>query len=159
MDSASCSPQVRPIAPRVTVCAIVAREHLSIRIDSETRRELEREAARRGTPKTTLAESLLREAVRMTSHPGITFREGPAGRRAGVIGGPDVWEVVEVWNDGGRDAAATAGAIGLPVGLVDAAIGYYTDQAEEIDAWIARNRDQAADAEAAWRRRQPSSMQ
>jgi len=132
----------------------VAREHLSIRIDGETRRELEREAARRGTPKTTLAESLLREAVRMTSHPGITFREGPAGRRAGVIGGPDVWEVVEVWKDNDRDAAATSAAISLPIGLVDAAVGYYVDQAAEIDAWIERNRAQADEAEAAWRRRQ-----
>jgi predicted transcriptional regulator len=141
-------------AQRVTLCASVAREHLSIRIDSETRRELEREAARRGTPKTTLAESLLREAVRMTSHPGITFREGPAGRRAGVIGGPDVWEVVEVWNDSDRDSAATALVLNLAVGLVDAAVGYYHDQTEEINDWIQRNRDQAADAEAAWRRRQ-----
>ena len=143
------------VRSRATLCATVAREHLSIRIDSETRRELEREAARRGTPKTTLAESLLREAVRMTSHPGITFRESPVGRRAGVIGGPDVWEVIEVWNDNDRDAAATAAAISLPVGLVDAAIGYYLDQATEIDAWIQRNREQGADAEAAWRRRQP----
>jgi len=135
----------------------VAREHLSIRIDSETRRDLEREAARRGTPKTTLAESLLREAVRMTSHPGITFREGPAGRRAGVIGGPDVWEVVEVWKDSDRDAAATSAAISLPIGLVDAAVGYYVDQAAEIDAWIERNRAQADEAEAAWRRRQTST--
>jgi len=90
----------------------------------------------------------------MTSHPGITFREGPAGRRAGVIGGPDVWEVVEVWKDNDRDAAATSAAISLPIGLVDAAVGYYVDQAAEIDAWIERNRAQADEAEAAWRRRQ-----
>ena len=136
--------------------AIVAREHLSIRIDGETRRDLEREAARRGTPKTTLAESLLREAIQMVSHPGITFREGPAGRRAGVVGGPDVWEVVEVWNDSDRDPAATAEVINLPIGLVDAAVGYYLDKPEEVDAWIERNRSQAADAEAAWQRRHPS---
>jgi hypothetical protein len=138
------------------LCAIVAREHLSIRIDGETRRDLEREAARRGTPKTTLAESLLREAIRMASHPGITFREGPAGRRAGVVGGPDVWEVVEVWNDSDRDAPSTAVVMDLPIGLVDAAIDYYLDKPEEVDAWIERNRSQAADAEAAWRRRHPS---
>jgi hypothetical protein len=135
----------------------VAREHLSIRIDAETRRELEREAARRGTPKTTLAESLLKEAIRMASHPGITFREGPAGRRAGVIAGPDVWEVIEVWNDSDRDSAATAEVINLPIGLVDAAVGYYLDKPEEIDAWIERNQSQAADAESAWLRRQSST--
>jgi hypothetical protein len=135
----------------------VAREHLSIRIDAETKRELEREAIRRGTPKTTLAESLLREAIRMASHPGITFREGPAGRRAGVIAGPDVWEVIEVWNDSDRDSAATGEVINLPIGLVDAAVGYYLDKPEEIDAWIERNQSQAADAESAWLRRQSST--
>ena len=28
----------------------------------------------------------------------ITFRDGPTGRRAGLIGGPDVWEVA-MWID------------------------------------------------------------
>ncbi len=30
----------------------------------------------------------------MDEHPGIMFRDGPAGRRATVVGGPDVWEIV-----------------------------------------------------------------
>ena len=30
----------------------------------------------------------------MDDHPGVLFRDGPAGRRATVVGGPDVWEVV-----------------------------------------------------------------
>lgn len=30
----------------------------------------------------------------MDTHPGVLFREGPAGRRAVLSGGPDVWEVV-----------------------------------------------------------------
>jgi len=32
----------------------------------------------------------------MKEHPGVVFREGPSGRRAVLIGGPDVWEVVRV---------------------------------------------------------------
>ena len=32
--------------------------------------------------------------MRMTEHPGVVFREGPTGRRAGLVGGADVWEVV-----------------------------------------------------------------
>jgi hypothetical protein len=104
-----------------------------------------------------LAESLLKEAIRMASHPGITFRDGPAGRRAGVAGGPDVWEVVEVWNDNDRNSAATAEVLDLPRGLVDSAVGYYVDTPDEIDTWIERNRAQAADAEATWRRRQTST--
>lgn len=27
----------------------------------------------------------------MDEHPGIVFRSGPAGRRAGLAGGPDIW--------------------------------------------------------------------
>ena len=34
------------------------------------------------------------EGARRDEHPLITFRDGPTGRRAGLVGGPDVWEVV-----------------------------------------------------------------
>jgi hypothetical protein len=40
------------------------------------------------------ANRLVDEALRMSEHPGIVFRPGPTGRRAGLAGGPDVWEVV-----------------------------------------------------------------
>ncbi len=30
----------------------------------------------------------------MTEHPGVVFRPGPTGRRAALVGGPDVWEVI-----------------------------------------------------------------
>lgn len=35
------------------------------------------------------------EGLRMEEHPGILFRSGPIGRRAVVVGGPDVWQVVQ----------------------------------------------------------------
>jgi hypothetical protein len=136
------------------MCDIVARQHLSIRVDPATKLELEAEAKRRGTPTTTLAESLLREGIRSASHPGITFRDGPAGRRAGLIGGPDVWEVVEVWLNNRRKAKPAAKYLGLSLGLVEAALGYYAEFGSEIDDWIGRNQRLAAEAEAAWRRRQ-----
>lgn len=137
----------------VTLYAIVAREHLSIRVDPATKQELEREARRRGTPTTTLAESLLREGIRTASHPGITFRDGPAGRRAGLIGGPDIWEVVRVWLDEGKRPEATAGTLRLSLGLVEAALGYYYEYRKEIDEWIERNEALMAEAEAAGHRR------
>ena len=37
---------------------------------------------------------LVDEALRMHEHPLITFKDGPAGRRARLVGGPDVWEVI-----------------------------------------------------------------
>lgn len=36
---------------------------------------------------------LVDEALRMHEHPLITFKDGPAGRSARLVGGPDVWEV------------------------------------------------------------------
>jgi hypothetical protein len=134
--------------------ATVAREHLSIRVDPATKKDLEHEAKRRGTPTTTLAESLLREGIRGAAHPGITFRDGPAGRRPGLVGGPDVWEVIRVWLDEGKRPEATASTLKLPRGLVDAALGYYADYREEIDEWIERNDALMAEAEAAFLRRQ-----
>jgi len=133
---------------------VAQREHFSLRLSRETKRELERQAAQKGASKTRLAEQYLEEAVRMAGHPGIVFREGPAGRRAGLAGGPDVWEVVEVFLAEGRDLHATAGTLNLSHGLVEAAIGYFADYRAEIDEWIERNRRQAEEAEAAWRRRQ-----
>jgi len=115
---------------------------------------LEREAERRKTPKTSLAETLIREALRQAAHSGIVFRDGPAGRRAGIAGGPDVWEAIEVWQDEGRDSLRTARTLALTVGQLEAALGYYSEYRAEVEEWIARNRAVAEEAEAAWRRRQ-----
>ena len=40
------------------------------------------------------ANMLVDEGLRMMEHPGVLFRPGPTGRRAGLAAGPDVWEVV-----------------------------------------------------------------
>ena len=41
-----------------------------------------------------IGERQIDEGLRMEAHPGIVFRNGPSGRRAGLAAGPDVWEVV-----------------------------------------------------------------
>lgn len=92
----------------------------------------------------------------MEAHPGIYFRPGPAGQRAAVIGGPDVWEVARVLRDvdvSGEEAVArTAELLGRSQQQVRAAAQYYADYKDEIDTWIARVDEFAADAEASWRR-------
>lgn len=75
----------------------------------------------------------------MDSFPGIVFRDGPAGRRAGLVGGPDVWEVIEVLRAEGWDVQATADALGIRPGLVDAAKAYYDAHADVVDSWIESN--------------------
>ena len=51
-------------------------------------------------------------------------------------------------NDG--DAAETARYLELPLGLVQAAISYYSAYRDEIDQWTEANEQQAAEAHAAW---------
>src|SRR3970040_2834005 len=66
----------------------------AIRIESETLRALRPRSAQSGEPLVRLAQRYSDEGMRLDRHPGIVFRDGPAGRRAVVVGGPDVWEVI-----------------------------------------------------------------
>jgi len=92
----------------------------------------------------------------MEDHPGIVFRDGPAGRRAGLAGGPDVWEVIETLKGGERSGEEavlmTAEWGGLAPAQVRLAIRYYGDFAAEIDERIEVNRAQAERGRAAWER-------
>lgn len=119
---------------------------------------LKAEAAARGESSSALAEELIDEGLRTRRHPLIVFRDGPTGRRAGLAGGPDVWEVAsgivggDVAADGRRARAVEV--FGLSPRQVDAALGYYAEFTDEIDAAIAANEAAADEAERLWRRQQ-----
>jgi hypothetical protein len=131
------------------------KEHFTLRLMPDTLFRLERQATRRGEPKSVLAEQLIEEGIRMMEHPSIIFRDGPAGRRPGLAGcGLDVWEVIETVRNEGGDISAAARYLNIAPHLVSSAAGYYVDYPEEIDAWIALVGATAAEAEDAWRRRQ-----
>ena len=115
---------------------------------------LKRGAARRAESISAAGERLIDEGLRMEAHPGIVFRDGPSGRRAGLAAGPDVWEVVGLLrNLSGRveeRAAAAASQLGLTEAQVRTTSRYYAEFADETDAEIAHN-DEIADRElAAW---------
>jgi uncharacterized protein (DUF433 family) len=126
---------------------------VTLRLQSTLKEALSRQATKAGLSQTGLAERYLEEAVRVADHPGIVFRAGPAGRRAAVVGGPDVWEIVETFLAEKRNIGAAARYLNLPNGLVRAAIDYYADHTDEIEAWIRRNQLLADEAEAAAGRR------
>ncbi len=65
----------------------------SFRLSSELLARLEEEAARTGSTVTGLVSGLLDEGLKTRRFPGIVYRDGPAGRRARLVGGPDVWEL------------------------------------------------------------------
>ncbi len=91
------------------------------------------------------ANRFVDEALRMEDHPGVLFREGPAGRRAVLVGGPDVREVIRAVRSarqaepelaGDEIAALVSANTGVPGRLVDIAIRYWAAYPDEIDAWV-----------------------
>ena len=90
----------------------------------------------------------------MERHPGIVFRSGPAGRRAGLMSGPDIWEVVRAAVGEEKTREDVAEQTGLTPEQVGAALRYYADYRDEIDAWIRMVDEEAERAEASWRREQ-----
>lgn len=90
----------------------------------------------------------------MEAHPGIVFRDGPSGRRAGLATGPDVWEVVGLLRGLSGDVEERASAAAAQLGLTEAQVRttsrYYAGFTDEIDAEIAHNDDIADRELAAW---------
>ncbi|MGH3448555.1 MAG: hypothetical protein ACRDQA_21620 [Nocardioidaceae bacterium] len=72
----------------------MGRSTTSIRLDDELRSLLTARAAAEDTTVTELIERFVREGLSSAAHPGIVFKPGPAGRRAALAGGPDVWEII-----------------------------------------------------------------
>jgi hypothetical protein len=134
----------------------LASRHLSLRLDLDTFERLEDRSRQSGQSRSELARVLLDEGLRMEAHPGIVFRSGPAGRRPGLAAGPDVWEVVRVFQEvdtrGEEAVRRLAELTGLLPEQVSTAIRYYADYRTEIADWIRRVDEEAARAEAVYRR-------
>jgi hypothetical protein len=118
-------------------------------------------AANPGMSLSSAANRLVDEALRVNEHPGIVFRPGPTGRRAGLVSGPDVWEVVRAVKSA-RAAepslaeddllALVAENTGILERLIRAAVRYWASYPDEIDAEIAAAEAAEDTAEDAWRR-------
>ncbi len=130
----------------------------SARLNASIVDRLERRGARAGLNKSRLAERYIDEGLRTEDHPGVVFRDGPAGRRAALSGGPDVWEVIAAVRRSGLDGenalAAAAEWGSLSLAQVRAAVHYYAEYQQEIDERITRNVEEADAAEQQWRREQ-----
>jgi Arc/MetJ family transcription regulator len=136
----------------------------SVRFDDDVIRRLDRYVrSHPGTSASSLANIFVDEALRAEEHPGIVFRPGPTGRRAGLVGGPDVWEVIGALqavraedSDLADESliAAVAEATGLSPRMVRTAIRYYAAYPAEVEERIAANHEAAHEAEAAWQAEQ-----
>jgi hypothetical protein len=128
---------------------------LSIRFDDHLLARLRRRASTTAATISALAQRLIDEGLRMTDHPNVIFKDGPSGRRAALAYGPDVWEVIkflrEIDERGPAALDAASEALALDPGQVSAAVSYYADYAEEIDAEITDADEASERAENAWR--------
>lgn len=132
---------------------------LSIRFDKALLERLRRRAVIESSTASGLAQRLVDEGLRAHEHPGIVFKDGPSGRRAALVAGPDVWEVVAAVGGAGakdekRAVAVAAQELALSPPQVRLALDYYGSYAEEIDAQITENEIAAAEALAAFQARQ-----
>jgi hypothetical protein len=88
-----------------------------------------------------------------TATPGVVFRDGAAGRRAVVVGGPDVWEVIAAARSaperGEELIRALSERTGAPVEKIRIAIRYYAEYPDEVDRFIAANEEEAEQLERA----------
>lgn len=135
----------------------------SVRLSSDVGERLDAYVREVGQSSSSVIERLLDEALRRERHPDVTFRDGPAGRRPGLVRGPDVWEIVGSLNANrieSPDASAEVmlelleHSTGLPRQDLRAALRYYAEFTDEVDAWIASNDALADRLEALWRREQ-----
>ncbi|MFZ5852256.1 MAG: CopG family transcriptional regulator [Actinomycetota bacterium] len=115
-------------------------EHYTLRLAPGMRQRLREWAGRAHIPERALAQRYLEEGLRHDAHPLIQFLDGPSGRRASLVGrGLDVWEVIATVRDNGGSIDDAAAYLHVPAGLVQAAVAYYGEYRDEIDAEIALN--------------------
>ena len=129
---------------------------VSTRYPGDTLERLDRRARVEGHSRSTLIQRYVAEGIEMDEHPGIVFRSGPAGRRPGLMGGPDVWEVVAVHRSF-DDAQRTAEWLDQPASAIEMALRYYGAHQDDVDEWIRRNEEAAEAAERVARARQAAS--
>lgn len=128
---------------------------MSLRFPEALLARIKQRAKATGGNTSSTALAMLEEYLRVLDHPGITFRDGASGRRAGLLGGPDVWEVIDMVRrspERGEGAvAAAADMLTLERAQVRVAVSYYSEHSDEIDAEIRANEDAAHESELAYR--------
>jgi hypothetical protein len=120
----------------------------SFRLPEELLERLEEEGRASGTSVTSLVTTLLDEGIKTRRFPGVVYRDGPTGRRAGLVGGPDVWEVIRDLRHapgrGMKRVENVAEETDLPVERIRLAADFYAAFPDEIDTFIEAD-EQAAE--------------
>ncbi|HET7388871.1 MAG TPA: hypothetical protein VFJ19_19635 [Nocardioidaceae bacterium] len=117
----------------------------SFRLSEAARRCLASRAVRDGLTVTELLEQLIVEGVDQREHPGVVFRGPSHDRRAGLAGGPDVWEIVARLQElDGREEARIevfAAESELHPRQIRLALDYAAEHSDPVRRRIDRNRE------------------
>jgi len=112
----------------------------SFRLPEDLLEQLDQEAGTSGTSVASLVATLLNEGINTRRFPGVIYRDGPTGRRAGLVAGPDIWEIVRAVRDtkgrGENRLRAVADATGVALSQVRLAVDFYAAHPAEIDQRI-----------------------
>ena len=118
----------------------------SVRFDDSVVERLASYVSRHpGLTASSVAARLVDEGLRMDEHPGVMFRDGPMGRRATLVGGPDVWEVIRVLRSARSAEPAlaepdlldlVADNTGVALRLLRVAVDYWAAYPDEVDALV-----------------------
>ncbi|TLW91303.1 hypothetical protein FFT09_18810 [Saccharomonospora piscinae] len=129
----------------------------SFRISTKAKETLAKRAQREGISATALLERLIVEGVDQLDHPGIVFRGPVHDRRAALVAGPDVWEVIsrlqELRGAEEERIAVLSEETELHPRVIRIALDYAVEHVEEIQGRIERNRELAERSRLASERR------
>jgi uncharacterized protein (DUF433 family) len=114
---------------------------ISVRLEESLLDTIRTQSERTGKPISRVIRELLDTALRMQRFPGITFIEGPAGRRAHLAGtGLDVWEVIELLREFDSASAIREHFPRLSPMSIQVAQAYAKAYPQEIDAFLRLNK-------------------
>ena len=128
----------------------------SFRLSASTSRLLDHRVGESGESRNAMVDRLLNESLRIEKHPFVRFITGASGRREAHIVGTR-WKVrqiiVSLKGEKGQIAAVVNG-FDLTEPQVRAAVSYYADFTDEVDADIERDFADADQQRVRWEREQ-----
>lgn len=114
---------------------------ITARLDEWLDREIRAFWRLRGEGPSSGMRRLAREWWVLQELPLLEFRDGVVGRRPGVRGGPDVWEIVLLAREGELDPPAIVDYLAgdVPVAAIEQALEYAARFPDEIEEWLTEN--------------------
>jgi uncharacterized protein (DUF433 family) len=128
----------------------------SFRFSRRTLRLLDERARELSESRNGLVERLIDEGLHTDRHPQISFREGASGVRRPALTGTRlyVWQVMETLRASDNSVRDAAEYLGVTERQIRAAVDYYADFREDVEAQAAEDREIERRERERWERAQ-----